>query len=102
MTYKKNFNNDDDDDIKIDNLKTKTIYVQFDINFISSMSFINIKTFIERVKFYIVQTDAFFLFCLSNINRLKIYFNNIANIFVIENNNNIIFIVRRFEHSFLL
>lgn len=97
LTYKKNYYNNN---IKINNAKTKTIYVQFGIGFTLSMSFIIIKTLIEQIKFYIVQADTFFLLFFSIMNRLKIYLNNIVNIVVVFENNIIILIICRFEHFF--
>lgn len=98
LAYKKGY----DDSIKIDNSKACAIHVQFGIGSTPSMCSVNIETSIGRIEFHIVQADTPFMLCLSDMNHLKTYFNNIANILVTGNGNNTIPIVRRFGHPFLL
>ena len=69
-------------EINIDFIKAETIYVQFGIGFISFIKFINIATPIGRIEFHIVKTDTSFLLCLVDLDRLKVYFNNVDNILV--------------------
>ncbi|KAL0943513.1 uncharacterized protein CTRU02_201405 [Colletotrichum truncatum] len=33
----------------------------------------------RSVKFYVIKTNTPFLICLGNIDRLKVYFNNVTN-----------------------
>ena len=72
-------------EVNIDSIKTETIYVQFGIGFISFIGFIDIATSIDRVEFHIVKTDTSFLLCLADLDRLKVYFNNVQNTLVSEN-----------------
>jgi hypothetical protein len=40
---------------------------------------VNMKTFIGIITFYVLKALTLFLICFRNINRLKVYFNNIIN-----------------------
>ena len=70
--------------VNIDFIKTEIIYVQFGIGFISSIKFINIAIFIDRVEFHIMKTDTSFLLCLVDLDCIKVFFNNVDNILVIK------------------
>ena len=89
------------DDATINFIKAGAIYVQFGIGFISSIKFINIATSIDRVEFHIVKTDTSFLLCLADLDRLKVYFNNVENVLISENKQTFS-MIRRFGHPFLL
>lgn len=64
------------------------------------MGSITIETPIGKVESHIVQADTPFLLCLSDMNRLKAYLNNVDNTLVTKND--AIPIIRRFGHPFLL
>jgi hypothetical protein len=54
------------------------------------------------VEFHVIKADTPFLLSLADMNRLKVYFNNIENIlFMITKNRNLP-VIRRFGHGFLL
>ena len=92
-------------EINIDSTKTEAIYVQFEIGFISFIRSINIAIPIDRVEFHIVKTDTSFLLCLADLDRLKIYFNNVQNILISENkqgDKQAFSVIRRFGHPFFL
>jgi hypothetical protein len=76
------------------------VQVQFSINSILSIRFIIVKTPIEQVKFHIMYTKTLFLLSLADINKLKVYFNNLSNVIVTLKGD--IPVIRRFRHSFLL
>lgn len=59
-------------------------------------------TSIREIEFHNVKANILFLLCLADINQLKIYFNNIQNIFVMKYENKTIPIIRHFGHLFLL
>jgi hypothetical protein len=40
---------------------------------------VDVKTFIRMITFYVLKALTLFLMCFRNINRLKVYFNNITN-----------------------
>ena len=87
-------------DVNIDSSKAETIYVQFDIGFISSIKSIAITIPIDQVEFHIVKVDTSFLLCLVDLDRLKVYFNNVENILISENK--AFSVIRRFGHPFFL
>ena len=96
LTYNKNNNKQ----IFINTKNVKAVHVQFEIDSISFIKSINIITFIESIKLYIVKINTFFLLCLVDMNRLKIYYNNIKNIFI--SNNMFMSVIYQFDHSYLL
>ena len=84
----------------INSAKTKIIHVQFDIKSISFIKLIIITTFINQIEFHVIKIDTFFLLCLTDFDRLNAYYNNINDILIQKKL--IIFVICRFEHSFLL
>ena len=87
-------------EIIINSAKTKIIHVQFDIKSISFIKFIIITIFINQIEFHIIKIDTFFLLCLTDLDRLNVYYNNINDILIQKKS--ITFVIRRFEHLFLL
>jgi hypothetical protein len=45
---------------------------------------------IRTVEFYIIDANTLFLLSLANINKLKVFLNNITNILIITNGGNIL------------
>ena len=76
------------------------INIQFGISTIFLIGSIMINISIGQVEFYIVNTDISFLLSFADLDSLKVYFNNLKNILVIQNNN--ILVIYQFGHSFLL
>jgi hypothetical protein len=66
--------------------------VQFSISFILFIGFIIVKTPIKQVKFYIIYGKPPFLLSLANINKLKVYFNNLTNSLITLTSNSILVI----------
>jgi hypothetical protein len=66
------------DSVRLDQ-STVESKIQFDIDSISIMSTTEINTSLEQLTFYIVEIDTSFLLCLADLNRLKVYFNNLTN-----------------------
>ncbi len=95
LAYQKNNKND-----LIDTIKAKTINVQFGIESILSLESITIDISIRLVEFHVIKTDTSFLLSLADMNRLKVYFNNVENLLV--NTIKVLSIIRRFDHDFLL
>ena len=52
-------------------------------------------------KLHIVKADTLFLLCLADLDRLKVYSNNVENVLVSENKQ-AFSVIRRFGHPFLL
>ncbi len=57
---------------------------KFDIDNNLSIDSINLNTLIDRIKFHIILVNTSFLLCLTDLDRLDIYFNNLINM-LIEN-----------------
>jgi hypothetical protein len=53
------------------------------------------------IEFYIINTNILFLLSLVNINKLKMFLNNITNILITTNSRNIP-VVYRFGYLFIL
>ncbi len=49
-----------------------------------------------------IKTNTSFLLSLADMNRLKVYFNNVENILFMITKNRDLSIIRRFDHDFLL
>ncbi len=88
--------------IDLDHIKTETVNVQFGIESILSLKSIIIDTSIKLVKFHMIKTDTSFLLSLADMNRLKVYFNNVENILFMITKNRDLSMIRRFGHDFLL
>ena len=83
--------------------KAKAVNVQFNIKSILFIKFITITISIDQIKFHVIKADTFFLLCLTDLDRLNVYYNNINNTLIWEKTKtSIIFVIRRFGHFFLL
>jgi hypothetical protein len=86
--------------------------IQFDIDSISIMSTIELNISLRLMIFHIVEINTSFLFCLVDLNRLEVYFNNLINelmqkcpiIILLQTDMKVInhSVIRRYEHAFLL
>jgi hypothetical protein len=96
--------------IDLNLFRAETINVQFEIESASSIESLTIDISFEIVKFHVIKTDTSFLLSLADMNRLKVYFNNVTNslIQMIKTLNEILrkkksySVIRRFDHEFLL
>jgi hypothetical protein len=88
--------------IDLDRTKTDTINVQFGIESISSVGSLTIDTSFGLVEFHVIKADILFLLSLADMNRLKVYFNNIENTLFMIIKNRSLSVIRRFDHDFLL
>ncbi len=91
-----------DSSIDLNVTKTETVNIQFDIESARSIKSLIIDTSFEVMKFHVIKTHTSFLLSLADINRLKVYFNNVENILNMIIQNRKLSIIRRFEHGFLL
>lgn len=80
--------------------KANAIDVQFCIGLISSIGSVIIQILIAHIEFDIIKADTSFLLCLTDMDRLGIYLNNIDNSLVM--NRTRIPVIRRFNQPFLL
>jgi hypothetical protein len=88
--------------IDLDHTKAGAVNVQFEIESIFSLGSITIDIPIGLVEFHVIKTDTPFLLSLADMNRLKVYFNNVENTLFMITKNRDLPIIRRFGHGFLL
>ena len=77
------------------------IIVHFGIGTTASIEKLIIDSFIDRIDFYVMQTNISFLLCLQDMNKLNVYLNNLKDQIVLRNESTIS-IIRFHEHSFLI
>jgi hypothetical protein len=90
--------------------KAEAVNVQFDIESASLIKSLTIDISFEIMKFHVIKTDTSFLLSLADMNRLKVYFNNVINslIQMIKISDEILrkkrsfSVIKRFDHEFLL
>jgi hypothetical protein len=95
--------------IDLNLFRTETVNVQFEIESTSSIESFTIDISFEIVEFHVIKADTSFLLSLADMNRLKVYFNNVTNSLIQMINTNGILrkkrsysVIRRFDHGFLL
>jgi hypothetical protein len=98
-----------DSSVDLDLSRAETVNVQFEIESASSIESLIIDISFGIVKFHVIKTDISFLLSLADMNRLKVYFNNVTNSLIQMINTNEILrkkrnfsVIRRFGHGFLL
>jgi hypothetical protein len=87
--------------IDLNRIKTDIVNVQFERK-TSSIKSLTIDISFEIVEFHVIKIDTLFLLSLADMNRLKVYFNNVENILFMINKNKDLSIIERFDHDFLL
>ena len=100
LAYKTTTNDNTD----IDTIQTGAINVQFGIGL---TALVKVKTPISPVNFHIVKADTPFLLCLTDIDRLQVYYNNVTDTLISPatapgSKNVTLPIIRRFGHPFLI
>ena len=80
---------------------TGSINAYFGIDLIILIGTITIDSPIGRILFYVMEVETLFLLCLQDMNKLRIFFNNILDTIVMKNKF-IISVVRIYEHLFLV
>ena len=94
LTYRKTYNT------AINTSKAGAINVQFSIGSTPSIGSVTVKTPVGNVEFHIIKADTPFLLYLTDMDILKVYYNNLKNILVTPTKS--VPVVRRFGHPFLL
>ena len=77
-----------------------SVIIQFGINSTTFIELIILKIFIELIKFHIIYINIPFLLNLINMNKFKIYYNNIKKIIITKSF--FFFIICKFGYLFLL
>ncbi len=67
--------------------KKRIISFRFDIDEIVSIDTIDLKISVDVITFHIVLVHIPFLLCLADMNRLRLYFNNLTNMLIEEQSN---------------
>jgi hypothetical protein len=88
-------------DVQIDESTRGMVSIQFGIGSATSIGSTAVYTPVGTVEFHIVNASTPFLLSLADMDRLKIYLNNITNTLVTADGRSVP-IVRRFGHPFLL
>ena len=91
-------------------MQTGAVNVQFGIGSTASIGSVIVKTPIGLIDFHVVKADTLFLLCFTDIDRLRVYYNNITDtligpVFPTPGEGNKLItlpIVRRFGHPFLI
>ncbi|KHJ30393.1 hypothetical protein EV44_g3899 [Erysiphe necator] len=86
--------------LPINKTKAGAIKVQFGIGSSDSIGSINLETPIGFIEFQIVNADTPFLLSLSDMDKLRVYYDNLRNILITPTKT--VNEVRRFGHAFLL
>jgi hypothetical protein len=63
-----------------------------------SIGSVNVKTLIGKIIFHILKASTLFLISLQNMNRLKIYVNNVTNKILFTNGKRRAFLIRKWGH----
>jgi hypothetical protein len=71
--------------VTIDIAKARMVKVQFGIGTASLIGLITINTPIGSVEFHIVRADTPFLLCLTDMDALRVYYNNLENTLITPN-----------------
>ncbi len=93
-----------DPSIDLDVTKAGAVNIQFGIGSARSIGSLTIDTPFGVVEFHVVKADTPFLLSLADMDRLKVYFNNVKNILVMtaQPEKPPLPVIRRFGHGFLL
>jgi hypothetical protein len=97
LAYKTTTNDNTD----INTMQTGAVNVQFGIGSTASIGSVIVKTPIGLVDFHVVKADTPFLLCLADMDRLRVYYNNVTDT-LIGPAITTLPITRRFGHPFLV
>ena len=87
-------------DVRLDKSRAGEANITFGIGQTSSLGTVDVSTPVGQITFHVVPADVPFLFCLADIDRLRVKFDNLDNI-VIQGNQKTP-VVRAFGHPWLL
>jgi hypothetical protein len=74
------------------------VAIRFGIGITTTLGAIHVNMSLDVVDFYVANTDTPFLLSLENIDRLKVYYNNVNDKVVLQTTGNEIPIIYRFGH----
>lgn len=99
QAYMRDFN------AKMDTSKAGEVTAQFGVGDARSIGKLEVMTPIGRVTFYVMDTDIPFLLCLQDMDRLKVFFNNLTDEVILKDEKSVeksVPVVRVFDHPFLV
>jgi hypothetical protein len=89
-----------DTNAAVNSSTAETVHVQFGIGSTPSVGSLTIESPVGTIKFHIVKADTPFILCLSDMDTLKVYYNNLKNEVVTPSKT--IPVIRQFGHPFIL
>jgi hypothetical protein len=87
-------------ELELDTSTKGQVTVQFGVGSASSIGTTNVHTPIGKVQFHIVEASTPFLLCLADMDKLRVYYDNIRDVLVTRTKE--VPVVRRYGHAFLL
>ena len=69
-------------DVKLNKSRAGEAIIKFGIGQTSSLGIVDIKILVGQITFHVVLADVPFLFCLRDIDRLRVKFDNLDNVLV--------------------
>lgn len=79
------YSKDNENLIKLNIITAERVIVQFEVESVFFIESIMIQLSIDSIEFHIVKANIFFLFCLADMNRLRVFFGNVINMLVTKN-----------------
>ena len=82
-------------------ISAESITAHFEIEIITFIEKLTVNSLIDRIDFYMMQTNISFLLCFQDMNKLRVYLNNLKDQIVLKNESTVL-IVRFHKYSFLI
>ena len=82
-------------------VSVENIIAHFGIKIAASIGKLTVNSLIDRIDFYMMQTNISFLLCFQDMNKLRVYLNNLKDQIVLKNESTVL-IVRFHKYSFLI
>ena len=83
------------------NIFVRNIIARFGIENTKSVGKLFVNSFVDYIDFHVIQIDILFLLCIQNMDRLRIYLNNLKDQIILRDKFTIS-IIRLYEHPFLI
>ena len=68
--------------MRLDKSRAREANITFRISQTSSLSTVDVRALVGEITFHVVPADVLFLFCLADIDRLRVKFNNLDNVVI--------------------
>ena len=94
------YKNTTTDNTDIDTTQIGAVNVQFGIGSAASIGSVIVKTPIGPVDFHVVKADTPFLLCFADIDKLRVYYNNVIDTLIGPAFT--LLVIRRFKHPFFI